>query len=201
MIARLALVVAVLGLTAPVHSDPLPIPAVALTVKDDPIEPITPKNRGFKLRSGTRKELVTHIVPPPFGSSGDPTLHGGMLTIFNVDGPPQSATYTLPAERWTVIGTPDNFKGYHFHDDTPADGPIVRVFVKPDKIFVAGGKTNWTFLLGPVPQGRLAVRLALGNDDGWCVEAPAKTPVERYDTPARFAGLKGAIPQSCTPLP
>ena len=170
-------------------------------MKDDPIEPISPKQRAFKMRSGTKQELLVHIVPPAIGSAGDPTLHGGVLTIFNVAGPPQSATYVLPAERWRIIGTPEKFKGWHFHDDTPEDGPIVRVFVKPEKIFVSGGKGSWTFLLGPVPQGRLAVRLALGSDDGWCVEAPAKPPFEVYDTAKRFAGLKGSIPSSCTPVP
>jgi hypothetical protein len=45
------------------------------------------------------------------------------------------------------------------------------------------------------------VRLALGADEGWCVEAPAKEPAAVYDTPARFVGTKGAIPPSCPPLP
>jgi hypothetical protein len=200
VIARLLLVFVLLGAPLPTLGDPLPLPVAELTVKDDAVEPIIPKWRAFKMRSGTRYDPFVHIVPPALGSAGDPTLHGGVLTIFNVGGPPQVVTYPLPAERWRLIGTPENFKGYHFHDDTPADGPIVRVFVKPEKLFVSGGKTNWTYLLGPVPQGTIAVRFALGADEGWCVEAPAKPPFERFDTPARFAGSKGAIPASCTPV-
>src|SRR4030095_6479138 len=99
---------------------------------------------------------------------------------------PQSVTHVLAAARWSLIGTAATFKGYQFHDDTPADGPVVRVFVKPDKIFIAGGKTGWGYLLGGAPQGSVAVRLAIGTDEGWCVEAPAKAPASVYDTPARF---------------
>lgn len=182
-------------------AEPLPVPAVALVVKDDPTPPVEPKKRSFKLRAGTRLEPDVHIVPPPLGSGGDPTLGGGVLTVFNTGGTPQSATYELPAARWRVIGSAASFKGYHFHDDTPADGPVVRVFVKPDKIFVAGGKTGWTYLLGPAPQGSVAARLVLGTDAGWCVEAPAKAPATAHDTPARFVGAKGARPAACPAPP
>ena len=184
-----------------VAADPLPLPAMSLVVKDDAVPPIVPKQRAFKLRSGTRLAPVVHIVPPPIGSAGDPTLGGATLTIFNVGGPAQSATYPLPADRWSVIGSAENFKGWIFHEASPIEGPIVRVFVKPDKLFVSGGKTNWTYLLGPLPQGTVAVRLALGTDEGWCIEAPAKAPASSYDTPARFVGEKGATPTACTPVP
>ena len=201
MFPRVVLLLAALGAAAPVHGDPLPIPAVNLSVRDDAVAPIEPKKRGFKMRSGTQQDPFVHIVPPLVGSAGDPTLHGAVLTIYNVGGPPQSATYALPAAGWRLIGTPQSFKGYQFHEESPIEGPIVRVFVKPEKIFVSGGKVNWTYLLGPVPQGAIGVRFTLGSDEGWCVEAPAKPPFDRFDTPARFAGLKGAIPASCTPLP
>jgi hypothetical protein len=187
-VIRVALLCLTVCMAAAAVADPLPIPTVHFVVRDDDVEPIEPKKRKFKLRSGTRQHPLVHIVPPVVGGPGDPTLHGATLTIHNVGGPAQSATYELPAARWRIIGTPENFKGWHFHDDTPADGPVVRVFVKPDKLYVSGGKSNWTFLLGAVPQGALAVRVALGGDDGWCVETPAKPPAERYDTPKRFYG-------------
>jgi hypothetical protein len=41
----------------------------------------------------------------------------------------------------------------------------------------------------------------LGTEDGWCVEAPAKTPASVYDTPARFVGVKAAVPAACSPVP
>ena len=83
----------------------------------------------------------------------------------------------------------------------PAPYPSSRVFVKPDKLFVAGGKSRWTYLLGDTPQGAVAVRFAFATDEGWCVETPAANPASLYDTPARFVGMKGAFPASCTPLP
>jgi hypothetical protein len=141
MVTRLTL--AAIALTAGVGgADPLPIPTVSLLLKDDPVPPLEPRKRFFKLRSGTRLEPVVHIVPPPVGSAGDPTQAGATLTVYNGAGSGQVATVTLPAARWSLIGSSENFKGYRFHDDTPIDGPIVRVFVKPDKIFVAGGRAN-----------------------------------------------------------
>jgi hypothetical protein len=203
MATRLLVLVGVLlaGGARAANADALPLPTVHLAVKDDVAPPIEPRKRGFKLRSGTRLSPTVHIVPPAIGSAGDPTLGGAVLTIFNVGGPAQSATYALAAEHWRMIGSPEHFKGWHFHEPSPIDGPIVRVFVKPDKLFVSGGRESWTYLLGPVPQGTVAVRIALGTDDGWCVEAPAKPPASSYDTPARFVGEKGTMPASCTPLP
>jgi hypothetical protein len=198
---RLLAAVAIALRVGAAHADPLPIPCVSLVVKDDPTPPVEPKKRFFKLRSGTKLLTTGKIVPPSPGGAGDPTLGGAALTVFNTGATPQSVTYPLPAARWSLIGTPASFKGYQFHDDTPADGPIVRVFVKADKIFVAGGKTNWGYLLGTAQQGSVAVRLALGTDEGWCVESPAKVPASVYDTPARFVGTKGALPAACSPEP
>jgi hypothetical protein len=201
MAPRLSLALLVVALCARARAEPLVLPTVSLVVKDDATLPIEPKKRFFKLRSGTKTEPVVHIVPPAVGGAGDPTIGGATLTVYNTDGVPQVATYALPAARWSLIGTATTFKGYQFHDDTPVDGPVVRIFVKPDKIFVAGGKANWTYLLGTTPQGRVAARLALGADDGWCVEAPAQTPPAVYDTPVRFVGAKGARPPTCPPVP
>jgi hypothetical protein len=198
---RLLAAVAIALWIGAVHADPLPVPCVSLVVKDDPTPPAEPKKRFFKLRSGTRLVTTGRIVPPPPGSAGDPTLGGATVTVFNTGGTPQAVTHVLPAARWSLIGSTANFKGYQFHDDTPADGPIVRVFVKPDKIFVAGGKSGWSYALGTAPQGSVAARLALGADEGWCVEAPAKAPASVYDTPARFVGAKDALPAACSPTP
>jgi hypothetical protein len=197
----LLLAVAIALRVGAAHADPLPVPCVSLVVKDDPTPPVEPKKRFFKLRSGTKLLTAGKIVPPAPGSPGDPTLGGAVITIFDTGGTPQSVAYTLPAARWSLIGTTTSFKGYQFHDDTPVDGPIVRVFVKLDKLFVAGGKAGWGYLLDGAPQGSVAARLALGTDDGWCVEAPAKTPTSVYDTPARFVGAKGALPAVCSPAP
>jgi hypothetical protein len=202
MSTRLVAAIILLAIRAgTLSAEPLPIPCVALVVKDDATPPIEPKKRFFKLRSGTRLLPADRIVPPAIGGAGDPTLHGATLVVRNTGGDGQSVTHVLPTARWSLIGTPATFKGWQFHDDTPADGPVVRVFVKPDKIFVAGGKTGWSYLLGPAPQGSMAARLVLGADDGWCVEAPAKAPASTYDTPARFVGAKGAIPAACPSFP
>jgi hypothetical protein len=64
------------------HADPLPVPCVSLVVKDDPTPPVEPKERFFKLRSGTRLVTTGRIVPPPPGSAGDPTLGGATVSVF-----------------------------------------------------------------------------------------------------------------------
>jgi len=203
-LAMLRLVVGALVGLAMVHAsvaaaDPLPVPTVALVVKDDPVPPVDPEKRFFKFRSGTRLLPTNRIVPPAVGSAGDPTLFGATLTVTNVGGDPQTLTIDLPAARWKVIGTATLLKGYQFHDDDVSDGPVFRVFVKTDKLFVVGGRTDWTYVLSTTPQGGVAVRLDVGTGVSWCSEAPAKTPATIYDTPAKFVGVKGSIPALCAP--
>lgn len=202
MVGRLtAAVLLAMALVRPARADVVVVPTVSLNLRDDAAPPIEPKKRYFKFRSGTRLGPVVHITPPPVGSADDPTIAGATLTVYNAATAPQTATFTLDATYWTVIGTATSFKGYHFHDPTTGDGPVTRVFVKPDKIFVRGGKTNWTYVLGPAPQGTVAVRLTLGTGTTWCAAASFKPPSSTNDTPAKFVGLKGSVPTSCPTIP
>jgi hypothetical protein len=202
MVGRLT-VVLLLAATLPraACAEVIVVPTVSLVVKDDVMPPIEPKKRYFKFRSSTRQEPVVHIVPPPIASADDPTLAGATLVVYNTGGVPQTVSIELPASQWTIIGTAANFKGYHFHSDNTAVGPVTRVFVKPDKLFVRGGKTNWTYLLGPDSQGSIAARLTLGEGTTWCSETPAKPPSSMNDTPSKFVGFKGSVPASCPALP
>ena len=181
-------------------ADPVLVPVVNLTVKDDPSPPIDPHKRSFKFRAGTKLAAV-HIALPAIGSAGNPTLWGATLVLYNAAGTGEFESIDLPPTEWHVIGTPANVKGYQFHDVTPADGPIVRLYVKPDKIFVSGGKDSWPYPLEVTPQQTLAVRLALGTGAEWCGAAPAKSPTTLYDTPAKFVGLKGSLAATCPPVP
>lgn len=179
------------------------LPTTSLVLKDDPAG--APKARYVKVRSSTKAAQVApgddRIVPPAPGSAGDPTLHGATFTIYNVAGNPQVHTATLPAAFWRINGSPTNHKGWLFKDPTTADGPIFRIYLKPDKLFVIGGRELWGYRLDVAPQERVAWRLQLGSDVVLCGEAPAKTPASTYDTAKKFFTPRAPAPAPCTPIP
>jgi hypothetical protein len=45
------------------------------------------------------------------------------------------------------------------------------------------------------------VRLLLGSGTEWCAASPFKPPSSTSDTPAKFVGLKGAVPAGCPAIP
>jgi hypothetical protein len=109
----------------------------------------------------------------------------------------------LPASGWTKIGK-TTATGWKFKD---AVGPIRQVLVKNDQIVVKGGKSLWTYTLDEPSQGRVAVRLRLGSDSGWCADAPAQAKgnppsTASNDRPGKFkAQPKSPAPASCPPVP
>lgn len=179
------------------------LPTTSLVLKDDPGG--APKARYVKVRSSTKTGQVApgddRIVPPAPGSAGDPTIHGATFTIYNVAGNPQVHTATLPAAFWRINGSPSNHKGWLFKDTTTGDGPIFRIYLKPDKLFVIGGRDLWGYRLDAEPQERVAWRLQLGTDVVLCGEAPAKQPAASYDNPKKFFTPRAPAPAPCAPLP
>jgi hypothetical protein len=95
------------------------------------------------------------------------------------------------ASGWTKIGkttaTGWKFKG--------AVGPIRQVPVKSDQIVVKGGKSLWTYTLDEASEGRVAVRLRLGSDSGWCADAPAQVKGNPPSTAAN--DRPGKFPPVC----
>src|SRR5262249_25171235 len=107
---------------------------------------------------------------------------------------------TLPASSplasWSALGS----NGYRFRSKDPGV-PITSAVVRGDRITLKGGKAAFGYALGPAPQGRVALRLALGSDRPWCTEAPAR-PGASSDTAERFVGQpKTPPPAVCPPVP
>jgi len=96
-------------------------------------------------------------------------------------------------------------KGYRFKG--VGGGPIKSVVVKADEITVKGGKDKWTYTLNAPRQGSVAVRLRLGDMDGWCANAPAlaqgKPPsTAQTDRPDLFKSERNApAPAACPAVP
>jgi hypothetical protein len=126
------------------------------------------------------------------------------MTVYNSNGRPLQFTVPLPASGWDVIGTAANLKGYQYHDPSPADGPVGRIYVKKDKLFVMGGKDEFGYGLDDTQQGRMAVRFTMGSEVTWCLDAPAKTvngTTTLNDSRTRFVAAKTPAADVCPPLP
>lgn len=184
----------------------IPIRTTTLAVKDSVSGDA--HKRYFKTRGGTQPSLIEpgdgRIALPAAGGPGDPTIHGASMIVYNSNGRSLSFTTPLPASGWDVIGTAANLKGYQYHDPSPSDGPVGRIFVKKDKLFVIGGKDEFGYALDDTPQGRMAVRFTMGTEVTWCLEAPAKTvngTTTLNDSRTRFVAPKTPAADACPPLP
>src|SRR5262245_66626587 len=67
-----------------------------------------------------------------------------------------------------------------------------------------GGKDKWTYTLNEPRQGSVAVRLRLGDMDGWCADAPAlaqgKPPsTAKSDRPDLFKSQRNAPASAVCP--
>jgi DNA-binding beta-propeller fold protein YncE len=172
----------------------------SLTLRDDVTPPIDTSKRKFGFRSLTRRELPGHrVVPPAPASQGDPTVSGATLTVYNSAGLSGDAmVISLPFDHWVPIGRGAN-RGYRFTDTNP-QGPIARITVLPNLLAVRGGKANFGYTLDEAQQGRVAVRLRLGQDQGWCADAPARAA--RFDHPGAFTGKpRTPAPAACPATP
>ena len=189
------------------------IQATSLTLKDDTLPPINLNVRKFSFKSSTKKDGPgNRIVIPPFSGSGDPTIVGATLVVYNSGGLTTDAvTVSLPptspdGSAWTRLGTPTSPQGYRYKGKNP-NGPVASVTVRADSISIRGGKASWSYTLNEAAQGRVAVRLRLGTGAGWCADAPAKasgTPpsTATNDTVDRFVGQpKTPAPGVCPSLP
>jgi hypothetical protein len=192
-------------------SDPASLPApVTIGAKsparDDVVPPLDPNKRKFAFSASTRDAALDHrVVPSAPGGSGDPTVGGATLRIYNADGTTtDDVTITLPASGWTVLGSPTRFQGYRFTG--PSTGAIRRVIVKGDTITIRGGKSLFAYSLGEVRQSEVAVLLQLGGELGWCASAPAKPrgnppSTESSDHPGRFIGATRTPAPAAPPPP
>ena len=194
-------------------STPLTIPQMVvlrtskLIMKDDVDAPLDPNKRRITFNVKTKYELPSQqVVPPLPGSAGDPTVGGATLQVYNADGVTTDAvSVALPASGWSALGSPSSPKGWRFRGD--ASAAIRSIVIKRGTIILHGGRSAWAYSLDEASQGRIALRLALGTDVGWCTATPADakgTPptTARSDHPGYFkAGGLAAAPATCPPLP
>jgi hypothetical protein len=167
----------------------------------DKTSPPTPDGRKISFKSTTKKDVAPHkVIIPAVGSGGDPTLHGATLTVYNSAGSGESVVVSLPAGSWTLLGNATAPKGFKYTGTDP-NGPISRVYVKPDQLKVKGGKSNWSYTLNEPTQGRVAVQLKLGSTPAWCTDAPAKpSDSGKNDRVDKFtAQPKTPAPATCPP--
>jgi hypothetical protein len=172
-----------------------------LALRDDPIDP---KRRTVKFTVRTRQSAPGNRVGvPASGSTGDPTLHGGALIVANSAQSDERVRVDLPAAGWRLLGTSLRPTGFEFRDAAPT-APIARVVVKTDAISVKGKGPGWTYTLDEPLQGRVAVRVRLG-DVAWCADVAARTsgtpPAStRFDHVDKFDGQPSAPPPSVCPI-
>jgi hypothetical protein len=146
--------------------------------------------------------FASGLVPPSPGSSGDPTLGGAVVAIYNAAGGGDIATVALPASGWSMLGA----SGYSFRNSDPAVA-ISSVKVQSNRLQLKGGRASWTYDLNEPSQRRVALRLALGSARPWCASALAKVsgnpPTSaKGDRSGLFtAQPKMAAPLSCPPTP
>ena len=169
--------------------------------------------RKISFKSSTRKDGPgNRIAIPPFSGSGDPTIVGATLVVYDSGGlTTDTVTVSLPptspdGSAWTRLGPPTSPQGYRYKGKNP-NGPVARVTVRADSISIRGGKASWSYTLNEAAQGRVAVRLLLGSGAGWCADAPAKTSgnppsTANNDKVDRFVGQpKTPAPGVCPSLP
>jgi YVTN family beta-propeller protein len=178
------------------------VPVVTRTLRlvDASGPPPRPSRRRVSFKAASRRldPIASRIVPPARGGSGDPTLGGAVVTVYNAAGlTDDDVRIVLPASGWRASGgaTPT----YRFHGADP-DAPISSVQVHPDGLVVKGGRSGWTYTLDEPSQGEVAIRVQLGTGTRWCGVAAAKGTKASNDGVDRFVGV-GAAPAFCPPQP
>jgi len=163
----------------------------------------SPTSRRVSFKSSTSHDpLANRIVPPAPGSSGDPTLGGAVVTVYNAAGGGDIATVALPASGWSPLAT----SGYSFRSSDPSVA-ISSIKVQSNRVQLKGGRASWTYTLNEPSQRRIGLRLALGGDRPWCATALAKVsgnpPTSaKSDRAGLFtAQPKMAAPLACPPTP
>jgi len=142
---------------------------------------------------------------PVRGSAGDPTAAGATLQVYNANGSGELVTVALPASGWSAMDTAQTPRGYKYK--SVATDAITRVTLRGNLIKVRGGKSNWAYTLNEESQGRIALRLTMGNAFRWCTDVPAKTSGNPPSTASndkvdKFVGARRTpAPASCPALP
>jgi DNA-binding beta-propeller fold protein YncE len=188
------------------------VQSTSLKVADRTGPPAIPEARRFTFKSNTRSDPPAHrVVVPARGTVSDPTPGGAtgggaILWVYNSGNHTEGTGMPLAASGWTALGTAVVPNGYVWKAPSDTAG-IQRVKIKADLIAVKGGGTFFAYTLDEPSQGRMAMRLQLGDGTPWCADSPAKltgnppstASTDRVD---RFQGApKTPAPAVCPPLP
>jgi hypothetical protein len=90
------------------------------------------------------------------GSLGDPTVHGGVLTLVMAT---TEQVWELPAEGWTALG---RGRGYRYADRAGTVGPVRTVVVKDGRLLKVVGRGDGLELPLEVDPAPVVVSLATG---------------------------------------
>ena len=138
---------------------------------------------------------LSGVVAPALLGTGDPSIHGGALTIYNGAGKGGKVVIDLPASAWLRSGTTDA-PTYKFASST---GPISSIVLRNGLLQIKG-KGAGLLPLANAPQGWVAMRLRTGFTRPLCANAQAASPT--VDTTSRFDSVKAApIPATCPAIP
>lgn len=144
-----------------------------------------------------RDPAPNQIVVPARGSDGDPTAGGATFVLYNAAGSGEVAEVSLPASGWQALGTGTPPKGYRFRDLTGTLG-VQSITLKPNKLTLKGGGAGLGYTLNEASQGRMALRLRLGDALPWCADMPPKPGNDEVD--GYQAMPKSAAPVGCPPV-
>lgn len=166
-----------------------------MALRDDALPPIDPATRTFLFKSKNAGLVASGVVAPAMLGTGDPSIHGGSITIYNGEGKTDKVVVDLPASGWLRGGT-TTAPTYKFASKV---GPVTSVVLRNGLLQVKG-KGAGLLPLSNAPHGSIAVRLRTGYTPALCAKAPAASPT--VDTTARFDSVKGAAkPIHCPPVP
>jgi YVTN family beta-propeller protein len=174
------------------------VQTTSLSLRDDATPPVHPSSRKVSFKSATRLDAQANRIAPPLpGGPGDPTLGGATVVVYNSAGATSDdVEIPIPAGLgWTILGSPSSFKGYRWK----GTGAITSITVRPDSLVVKGGKASFGYTLDEPSQGRVAVRVVLGGNVGWCADAPGKAGSDRVN---KFVAVKRTpAPGACPARP
>jgi len=176
-----------------------------LALKDRSV-PSDPTRRRLTFVSRTSREpAANRIAAPAPGSTGDPSLHGATLVVYDAAGSGEVVTIALAPAGWSRAGSTAKPR-WVYRATTPSD-PVSRVVLAADVLTVKGGRAGFGYSLDEPRQGRIAVRLVLGTATALCAAAPARTSGSppspaKFDRVDRFTGAPGtAAPPTCPQVP
>jgi len=134
-----------------------PVSGFRISVADFPAEP----SHNYVFFSS--KDAASLTVPAA-ESSGDPTMFGGTIELFNLDTGQQDA-YNLPQKNWTALPAPE--EGYSYLDSQHNDGPCEYVAVVAGERLIASCRgADVHFMLEQPQTGTLNFSLTLGTVGG-----------------------------------